>query len=86
MCRCKNIKINILIMFYSLRIGFHSVSIIYLFYLLDFIKRKKINNYFNKIHKKRSSQRSKIFDLILISLDQVLSKLEMPNEIGNIAN
>ena len=28
--------------------------------------RKKINYYFNKIHKKRISQRSKIFDLRII--------------------
>ena len=28
--------------------------------------RKKINNYFNKIHKKRINQRSKIFDLCII--------------------
>ena len=31
-----------------------------------FCTRKKINNYFNKIHKKRISQRSKIFDSRII--------------------
>ena len=30
------------------------------------IARKKINNYFNKIHKKRISQRSKVFVLRII--------------------
>ena len=131
-------------------------------YVRQNLYTKKIKNYFNKIHKKRISQRSKIFDLriiftkmtanslciksmvilqltlfcmllietndyliklskfimslngiwnlleivqcihntatrlfepatcmssfrILISLEQVLSKLEMPNQVGNIA-
>ena len=31
-----------------------------------FVTGKKINNYFNKIDKKRMSQRSKIFDLRII--------------------
>ena len=33
---------------------------------LHFSARKKIDNYFNKIHKKRISQRSKIFDSRII--------------------
>ena len=36
-------------------------------FVLNFVVTgKKINNYFNKIHKKRISQKSKIFDLRLI--------------------